>query len=102
MNIISYRMTRRGKERVCIEEMASSSLCAFKDYLGIPKEGIHRLRIPGTDAAAADVLMSLALVWALSAFSKIPMTLCFILVFTLAFVLHLVFCVQTSATYVFL
>ena len=73
-------------------------LCKFKNLLGTPKQGIHALRIPGTDAAAADVLMSLGLVWFLAAVPKIPITFAFLLVFGFALILHLIFCVSTPET----
>lgn len=74
------------------------NLCRFQNSLGTPKQGIHALRIPGTDAAAADVLMSLGLVWFLAAVPKIPITFSFLIVFGGALILHLVFCVQTAGT----
>ena len=77
------------------------SLCRFKDALGVPGQGVHALRIPGTNAAAVDVLLSLGLVWFLAAVPKMPITLAFLLVFGLALVAHLVFCVSTSSTRLF-
>lgn len=74
------------------------SLCRFKDALGTPGTGAHRWRVPGTDGAALDVTLSLALVWFLSAVPKIPMTLSFLLVFGVGLILHLVFCVDTGST----
>lgn len=76
----------------------SWDLCKYKDALGIPGQGFHKIRIPGTDAAAGDVLASLALVWFLAAVPKIPITISFLIVFGAALVLHLLFCVKTSST----
>lgn len=73
-------------------------LCHLKDALGVPGQGVHALRIPGTNAAAVDVLLSLGLVWFLAAVPKVPMTLAFLLVFGLALIAHLLFCVPTSST----
>jgi hypothetical protein len=77
------------------------NLCNLKHALGVPGQGIHSVRIPGTDAAAIDVMLSLGLVWILAAVPKIPITLAFLLVFGLAFVMHLLFCVPTSTTRLF-
>lgn len=78
-----------------------TALCQFKDSLGHPGVGVHAMRIPGTDAAAFDVVASLALVWFLAAVPKIPMTLAFLLVFGSALCLHMLFCVKTGSTQVF-
>lgn len=74
----------------------NSPLCKYKDIFGTPGEGIHRTRIPGTNAAAVDVIASLGLVWFLAAVPKIPITFSFLLVFGAAFILHLLFCVKTT------
>lgn len=73
------------------------SLCQYKDALGVPGQGVHSWRIPGTNAAAVDVLASLGLVWFLAAVPKIPMTVAFLLVFGAALILHWLFCVNVGA-----
>jgi hypothetical protein len=67
-------------------------LCQYKDLFGVPGEGVHKWRIPGTDAAGIDVLLSIGLVWIVA--TKIRIEIAFIIVFGVALVMHLLFCVK--------
>lgn len=68
-------------------------LCRHKHALGVPREGFHRLRIPGTDTAALDFCGTLAIAWAASAASGARLSHTCVAVFLLAEFLHWLFCV---------
>ena len=45
------------------------SLCAYKDILGIPNEGLHKYRV--ANIAIVDVLLTIALAWILAKLFKV-------------------------------
>ncbi len=67
--------------------------CKFKDVFGKPKQGIHRFRIPGTDTALVDYLLTLLFVWLISALTKTSLVLWTLILFSLSLFFHFLFCV---------
>jgi hypothetical protein len=70
--------------------------CQYKNALGEPGVGIHEKRIPYTNTAAADYLMSIGGAWLLTASTKMPLVLTTILVLVLGEVFHYMFCIPTQ------
>jgi hypothetical protein len=71
-------------------------LCRFKEALGVPGEGVHRLRVPGTPSAALDYVGTIGLAWATSALTGFRMSVTTIAWFAVAEMLHLAFCVRVG------
>ena len=72
--------------------------CPYKHILGVPKEGVHEMRVPGTDTAFVDYVLTLIGAWLLTRVSKnkIPLVFATVLLFLVGEVLHYVFCVPTQ------
>ena len=70
------------------------TLCEYSDVLGIPGEGIHKIRVPFTTTAAADYVMTIILAWAIAAMFKTSLVTTTIVLFVLSVILHAIFCVQ--------
>jgi len=70
--------------------------CKYKNILGEPGVGIHKRRMPGTDTAAADYLMSLGGAWLFAIATKMPLVLATILVLFIGEILHYIFCIPTQ------
>lgn len=74
--------------------------CAFADVFGKPREGVHRLRIPGLDVAAVDFvglfvgagILSLLFPWPLRLWLVLPI---FCILLMAAMLCHLLFGVNT-------
>lgn len=75
-------------------------LCKYKNILGIPGEGVHRVRFG--DAAAADYFMTIAGAYLLHRWTGAPIVLTTVGLFVLGILLHWVFCVPTGAVKFFL
>ena len=73
-----------------------SSFCKCKDMLGLPREGVHRLRIPIIDVALADVVLLFVLALVISKLFAMSFILCVLGVFLLSIVAHRLFCVRTT------
>ena len=73
------------------------ALSAYSEILGRPGEGLHAWRIPGTNTAAVDTALTLALAWALARFSEVPLVVALLAVFALGLLAHAVFGVPTQA-----
>ena len=71
-----------------------SSRCAPSRLFGAPRQGVHACRVPGTDAAAADYLLTLLAAWGLSAAFGWDLVLVTIALFALAVLLHWCFCIK--------
>lgn len=72
----------------------ADSLCRFQDALGVPGEGVHKVRVPGTDTAAADYVMTLLAAWLISAVFKASLVSVTVALFVAGVVAHRIFCVQ--------
>ena len=69
-------------------------LCQFQDALGAAGAGVHRLRVPGTNTAAADYVTTLLVAWFLSAWLGCSLVLTTVTLFLLGVFLHWLFCVK--------
>ena len=74
--------------------MVSRTECVPSTIFGEVKKGMHALRVPGTDAAAVDYILTLLLAWALSATFKWDLVLVTIILLALAVLFHWWFCVK--------
>lgn len=72
----------------------------FKEYGGIfgkPGESVHKMRVPGTQTAAVDFILSIIFAWIISAMTQIPLVLVTIFVLTASVIIHYLFGVKTHA-----
>lgn len=72
-------------------------MCIFKKYknvLGVPKEGVHKLRF--LDTALNDYIGTILLAIMLTFFTKVPLVLTTIMSFILGEILHYLFGVETN------
>ena len=75
--------------------MASrTAACVPSTIFGEAGKGMHAWRVPGTDAALMDYILTLLAAWALSATFKWDLVFVTIALFTLAVLLHWWFCVK--------
>lgn len=72
----------------------SNSLCAYKNALGVPNQGIHSYRLFGV--AIADVLMTLALALVISYMADVSFVITSAVLFLMGIALHRLFCVRTT------
>jgi len=73
------------------------SICIFSKYrnfLGVPKQGVHRWRFMGV--AVVDYLLTLMAAVFTSYISKIPLVLSTIAWFLMGIFFHIIFGVQTN------
>jgi hypothetical protein len=76
------------------------TLCPFskhQDIFGKVGEGVHKIRIPGTDTAMVDYVLTLLLAILLTFITKWPLVLTTILMFIIGIILHTLFGVETKA-----
>ncbi len=66
---------------------------------GTPGEGIHAARVPGTDTAAVDYIVTLLAAWMLSAAFKWSLVNTTVALFVGGIVAHWLFCVQIGQYY---
>lgn len=66
----------------------------YKNVLGVPKEGVHKLRF--LDTALNDYIGAILLAIMLTFFTKIPLVLTTIMSFILGEILHYLFGVETN------
>ena len=71
-----------------------TSLCNYSELLGKPGIGLHTARIPGTNTAAADYLMTLLAAWGFSALVKTPLVPTTVILFLVGTLAHYLFCVR--------
>ena len=72
----------------------SIGLCAYKNALGIPGQGIHSYRI--FNIAVMDVIMTIIGAYIFSLIFRTPFLYTSIGLFILGIVLHRLFCVRTT------
>lgn len=73
-------------------------MCIFQKYknvLGVPKEGVHKLRF--LDTALNDYIGTILLAIIFTFYTKIPLVLSTIFSFIVGEILHYLFGVQTNA-----
>lgn len=70
--------------------------CKYKDIFGIPGKGFHSVRL--MDVALGDYVGTILLAILMSHVTKYPLVLTTIFMFILGLVLHILFCVPTSAS----
>ena len=70
--------------------------CKYKDMFGVPGTGFHSVRF--LDVALGDYIATILLAMILSYVTKYPLVLTTIFMFVLGLLLHVLFCVPTSAT----
>lgn len=66
----------------------------YKDILGVPREGIHAIRV--FDYAIIDIIMTFIGAVIISYFYKINLIFMFLYLFILGQYLHILFCVETK------
>ena len=87
-------LVRESKSLILPLGNMTDSLCRFQDALGVSGEGVHKVRIPGTDTAAADYVMTLLAAWLISAVFKASLVSVTVALFVAGAVAHRIFCVQ--------
>jgi hypothetical protein len=70
--------------------------CKYKDIFGIPGKGFHSVRL--MDVALGDYIGTILLAILMSHVTKYPLVLTTIFMFILGLLLHILFCVPTSAS----
>ena len=70
--------------------------CKYRDILGVPGTGFHSMRF--LDVAIGDYISTILLAMVVSYVTKYPLVLTTIFMFVLGLILHILFCVPTSAT----
>jgi uncharacterized membrane protein len=71
----------------------------YKDILGVPREGIHGIRV--YDFAIVDFVMTFVGACIIAYFFKINVFLVFLYLFILGEYLHILFCVDTKFLSIF-
>ena len=69
-------------------------LCNYKNYLGVPGEGIHSYRL--FNIAIMDLIMTIIGAYIFALLFKWSFLWTFIYLFTLGEILHYIFCVPTT------
>lgn len=72
-----------------------TGLCAYKNALGVAGKGFHSVRF--MDVALGDYIGTILLAVLMSHVTKYPLVLTTIFMFVLGLILHILFCVPTSA-----
>jgi len=70
------------------------NLCQYKDIFGKPGEGVHAIRF--MNIAMVDVVATIFGAYLISLFTKWNFLAIFITLFVLGFILHVMFCVDTT------
>ena len=71
-------------------------ICKYKDIFGVPGKGFHSIRL--MDVALGDYIGTILLAILMSHVTQYPLVLTTIFMFILGLILHIVFCVPTSAS----
>jgi len=71
----------------------------YKDILGVPREGIHSMRV--YDFAIIDFIMTFVGACIIAYFFKMNVVLVFLYLFILGEYLHILFCVDTKFLSIF-
>jgi hypothetical protein len=72
-------------------------MCLFskwKNILGVPKEGVHRVRLFGL--ALTDLVLTIILAVLISYWKNWNITVVFLSLIVLSILIHLLFCVDTT------
>lgn len=71
--------------------------CEYKDILGVPRQGVHKYRIPILDIALVDTVLTFIGAWFIHKwlFPTTSYWIVLILFFILGELLHMLFCVRT-------
>jgi len=72
------------------------NLSDYSNLFGIPFVGLHALRLPFVNLATVDVVLTILGALILSRFTRYSIFNSCIILFTLAFIIHWVFCVPTA------
>ncbi len=72
----------------------SNPFCKYKYLFGFPNEGIHQYRVLGL--SVMDFVVTAIGAFFISWFLKIAFWKCFLFLFVLGEILHLVFCIDTQ------
>ena len=70
--------------------------CKYRDIFGISGKGFHSIRL--MDVALGDYIGTILLAILMSHVTKYPLVLTTIFMFILGLILHILFCVPTSAS----
>ena len=69
--------------------------CKYSNIFGVAGQGVHKYRL--FDVALVDYVSTILLAMIVTKFTKIPLVISTILMFVLGIILHVLFCVNTSA-----
>lgn len=72
------------------------NLCRYKNALGVPREGSHKLRDPIFDTALNDVMMTIIGAFLISWGLNYRFVVVLLILFILSIILHRKFCVRTT------
>ena len=78
------------------KNLSTMSLCQYKNVLGVPREGIHRLRDPIFDTALNDVIMTIVIAFVISWGLNYQFGVVLLIIFVLGIILHRTFCVRST------
>ena len=70
------------------------SLCKYRDALGVPRKGVHSLRVGGI--AVVDVAMTLVGAYIIAYYARASFAWTAAGLFLLGIILHRLFCVRTT------
>jgi len=72
-------------------------LCEYKDALGVPRQGVHKYRIPILDIALVDTVLTFIGAWLIQRylFPETSYWIVLLLFFALGELLHVVFCIRS-------
>jgi len=74
--------------------MVQTNLCAYKDLLGKPKEGVHSYRI--FNIAIVDLLLTVIAAYLISKYFSLNFFSILVVLLLLGALLHCLFCVKTT------
>lgn len=75
-------------------EAEGGVFCRYKNLFGVPKQGVHSIRI--WDIAVMDVLQTILGAFLISYFTGVNVWLTLLTLFILGIFLHKLFCVETT------
>ena len=81
---------------ILLEHKTNIMSCPFKNMFGEPGRGVHSMRIPGTDIALVDTVMTIAGAWLIHKIFKISFPWTLFVLFILGELMHYAFCVDTA------
>lgn len=72
----------------------ASGWCKYKNLFGVPKEGIHKLRI--LDFAVVDIITTIIISWVVSYLLRNSFLLILVMFMMVGVIAHKLFCVDTT------